>query len=144
MQRFSQIVRVCLYRLPVLPVPPSWTLIYQQTEAATANDGKELSHPQPFFGSSSTNQRKLASAPDLVSCPWQPIAKPPAHLAYWGPLAGLDPPTHRCCGSGPIMQTIGQSDGLTHYQTHVAWQSLSVCSLFFFCVCVCNSANPSP
>lgn len=46
-----------------------------------------LSHPQ-LFGSGSTNQERLAGAPDPVSGRGQPMAGAPAHLMHCGPLAG--------------------------------------------------------
>lgn len=51
-----------------------------------------LSHPQ-LFGSGSANQKRLASAPDLVSGQTQLIAEAPAHLMHCGRLAGADPLT---------------------------------------------------
>lgn len=116
--------------------PPRHT-IHQQNEAVTANENGSFP-PAAFFGSGSTNQRRLASAPDPVSGWAQPITEAPAHLMHWCLLAGtvgrlalVRSPT-QVLWIQAIILTGGQSDASSRYQTHVAWQTLSVCIL---CVC---------
>lgn len=82
-----------------------------------------LSHPQ-LFGSGSTNQRRLAGAPDPVSGLPQPIAAVPVHLMHCGPLAGG---RQAHAGSAraqvPVILIADQSDASSRYEAHVAWQA---------------------
>lgn len=98
-----------------------------------------LSHPQ-LFGFDSTNQGRLAGAPDAVSGQGQPITEAPAHLMHCGLLAGsqqartavdpttgvVDPGHYSACQ--PIRGVISLSDtcGLAE----------SECLHFVVCVCV--------
>lgn len=101
-----------------------------------------LSHPQ-LFGSGSTNQRRLTSAPDPVSGRGQPITNAPAHLMHCGLLAGS---RQDCTGGDPHTGAVDPSHYSDHRPirciislSHVAWQTMNVCILSFvsLCVCVC-------
>lgn len=114
-----------------------------------------LSHPQ-LFGFDSTNQGRLAGAPDAVSGQGQPITEAPAHLMHCGLLAGsqqartavdpttgvVDPGHYSACQ--PIRGVISLSDtcGLAeserlHFVLCVC-VCVSACLLAWMCICGCE------
>lgn len=105
-----------------------------------------LSHPQ-LFGPGSTNQGRLACAPDPVSGWGEPITDAPAHLMHCDPLAGIvgrlalvRTPT-QVLWIQAIILTAGQSDASSHYHMWPGklW-ALAFCLVCVSaCMCMCAS-----
>lgn len=161
----SQIASMLSYTLsiePVVPVPsiqhPFTSRMRQRQPMKTA-----LSHPQ-LFGSNSTNQRRLASAPDPVSGWGQPIRETPAHLMHCGLLAGsrqsrpgadphtgaVDPGHYSDCRPIRCIVSLSDTCGLADFECLHFVLCVYVCVYACVCASACkcvnlrNSATPFP